>query len=221
MVYLLRGAIEIFVMWLWVEIKSRIWNKWEGLLLGICYVPPELSGRRENVEEIFEKIGSQIMEFRDLGRVILCGDFNARCGGMQEFAVEEYGSAVLRKREVIDTSKNQSGEFLWNLMRDHDLFMHNGRGNEGQNDFTCISKKGKSVVDFCISSVDDSDVVRDFEVVSMSSFSLAIGADVLTRESELKWSCQMYGCRGQKVQESLIQRLYGGVFHMGKGGIVH
>ena len=30
---------------MWVEIKSRIWNEWEGLLLGICYVPPELSGR--------------------------------------------------------------------------------------------------------------------------------------------------------------------------------
>ena len=40
------------------------------------------------------------MDFKDWGRVILCGDFNARCGEMQEFAVEEYGSAVLRKREV-------------------------------------------------------------------------------------------------------------------------
>ena len=26
---------------MWVEIMSRIWNEWEGLLLGICYVPPE------------------------------------------------------------------------------------------------------------------------------------------------------------------------------------
>ena len=56
---------------MWVEIMSRIWNEWEGLLLGICYVPPELSGRQGNVE-IFEKIGSHTMEFRDWCRVILC-----------------------------------------------------------------------------------------------------------------------------------------------------
>ena len=78
-VVILDDTVEVIM---WVEIKSRIWNEWEGLLLGICYVPPELLGMRENIEESFEKIGSRTMEFRDWGRVILCGDFDARYGKM-------------------------------------------------------------------------------------------------------------------------------------------
>ena len=32
---------------LWVDIRSKADNEWEGLVLGICYVPPEQSSRQE------------------------------------------------------------------------------------------------------------------------------------------------------------------------------
>ena len=178
---------------LWVDIRSRVDDEWEGLVLGICYVPPEQSSRQENVEEVFEKIGDQILKYGDLGRLILCGDFNARCGEVQEYAVKEYGISVLGEREIIDRKKNLSGEMLLNLMGDHDLCMMNGRGRVGCNDFTCVSSKGKSVVDYCLTRIDDKEMILDFEVVTMSKFADICGADVLTREPDhslIKWAVE-------------------------------
>ena len=67
------------------------------------------------------------MKYGDLGRLILRGDFNARCGEVQEYVVKEYGVSVVGEREVIDDrKKNLSGEILLNLMEDHDLCVMNG-----------------------------------------------------------------------------------------------
>ena len=63
-VVILNDTVEVIM---WVEIKSRIWNEWEGLLPGICYVPPELLGMQENIEKSFKKIGSQTYGVQRLG----------------------------------------------------------------------------------------------------------------------------------------------------------
>ena len=115
---------------LWVDIRSRVDNEWEGLVLGICCVLPEQSSRQENVGEVFEKVGDHFFRKNgDLDRLILCGDFNARCGEVQEYAVKEYGISVVDKREIFDRKKNLGGEIPLNLLGTVVyVYMMNGRG---------------------------------------------------------------------------------------------
>ena len=66
-----------------------------------CYIPPELSGRSANVEEIYERIGDQILNYKEMGKVILCGDFNGRCGSVQESVVADFGERLCRNERLL------------------------------------------------------------------------------------------------------------------------
>ena len=105
---------------LWVELKKKDDQLiGEGLILCICYIPPELSGRNVNVEEIYKRIGEQILNYKEMGRIILCGDFNGRCGSSQESVVADFGVEIVQERKVVDLVKNYSGQLLMELMQDH------------------------------------------------------------------------------------------------------
>ena len=65
------------------------------------------------------------------------------------------GDNVLRK--VIDEVKTEQGETLVSFLRSSGLCLVNGR--VGQGNFTCISGKGHSVVDYCIVFQGDLDLV--------------------------------------------------------------
>ena len=43
-------------------------------------------------------------------------------------------------------------------------------GRVGSGDFTCVTSKGSSVVDYCLVFKDDLEVISDFKVVSMTDF---------------------------------------------------
>ena len=80
----------------------------------------------------------------------LCGDFNSRCGNNYDFIV---GIDSLPERNVVDFKTNSSGDILIEFLINANMCMLNGR-NCVNNDFTSISTKGCSVVDFCIVSHD-------------------------------------------------------------------
>ena len=48
--------------------------------------------------------------------------------------------------------------------------MHVVNGRIGSGDFTCVSSKGSSVVDYCLVFKDDLELISDFKVVSMADF---------------------------------------------------
>ena len=50
-------------------------------------------------------------------------------------------------------------------------------GRKGEDNYTCISAKGTSVVDFCNISEDDLDLVSKFQVKTMSNCELLDGND--------------------------------------------
>ena len=60
-------------------------EKEEGLVLAVCYVPPESSSYGRSSEEYFQILAEQVVKFGvfgSLGPLIICGDFNARCGDL-------------------------------------------------------------------------------------------------------------------------------------------
>ena len=46
----------------------------------MCYLPPETSSREMGGEEALQSWREQVAKFHSLGSIIMCGDFNARCG---------------------------------------------------------------------------------------------------------------------------------------------
>ena len=62
---------------------------------------------------------------------------------------------------------NEQGELLAECLLSSGFWPVNGR--KCHDDFTCISAKGASVVDYCIVPVEELDFVSNFPVVTMST----------------------------------------------------
>jgi hypothetical protein len=115
------------------------------------------SCRDVDVYEVLSVLAEQVARHSQLGTVVLCGDFNARCSYLQEGTIP---------RTTIKGTKNEQGEILVEFLMEAGLCLVNGR--KGEDNFTCISSKGRSVVDFCIVSEDDLDLISEFQVKTMS-----------------------------------------------------
>ena len=79
------------------------------------------------------------------------------------------------------------------LIQDHSMCLLYGRGNDNSNKFTCISGRGKSVVDCCITQnlIDDMNDLKNFEVVTTNDFCEISNRDILTEKPDhslLRWA---------------------------------
>ena len=125
---------------LWIRLGHREGGR--DLVIGACYVPPDSSSRGRNSEETLLKLEEQIHKFSTLGTMMMCGDFNARCGSLRE------ENDALPARVELDEVKTHQGEILMNLVDSPGLCIVNGR--VGKVGFTCVSGRGRSVVDYCL-----------------------------------------------------------------------
>ena len=91
--------------------------------------------------------------------MVVCGDFNARLGGLSDRDGES-------SRFCVDMEKNGQGELLVDCMKSCGLVFTNGR--QGKDQFTCISSRGRSVVDYCLVPEDDLMSIQNFTVKTMS-----------------------------------------------------
>ena len=132
---------------LWVSFKDRKSNCCFNVCT--CYLPPHGSSRYVDAEEFYDKLLANIYEYQHLGKFIICGDFNSRMGDMADF-IE--GVDTIQERNIIDYSKNMYGEFLCKFLVDSNCCILNGRQctDTCDNDFTFVSTRGKSVVDYFI-----------------------------------------------------------------------
>ena len=68
------------LMWrMWVKLSQE--NE-ECLMLAVCYIPLESSSRGSRAKETFQLLAEQVAKFGSQCPLIICGDFNARCGKM-------------------------------------------------------------------------------------------------------------------------------------------
>ena len=79
--------------------------------------------------------------------IILCGDFNARCGNLQDSIIDV---DEIPSRLIIDTHLNQNGKNLIEFLQECKFLIVNGRVNHDNDDFTCKTSWGCSVVDFVL-----------------------------------------------------------------------
>ena len=153
------------------DIQDILWLKLsknnDSFCICICYLPPENSAYNDALY-FFTKLLEQVYMYQNLGNLYICGDFNARCGDSQDL-IE--GVDNVQIRQIIDDISNRNGDLLIEFLVDCNMCMLNGR--IGNNDFTNISSKGKSAVDYVLTPHEQISNVIDFQVHTMS--------DVITR----------------------------------------
>ena len=102
----------------------------------------------------------QTQKFQAGEQVVLCGDFNARCGGLRDLDDEMVVWCS------VDMVKNEQREMLMECMKSTGLCFVNGR--QGPDELTCISGKGRSVADYCLGPCNELANVENFMVRTMS-----------------------------------------------------
>ena len=190
------------------EVEDILWLKLECskvssiIVLAVCYLPSMSSSRGLDVYERLSQLEEQVENFAGLGTVVICGDFNSRCGCLKDVD----GDIVLRN--VIDEVKTEQGEVLVTFLRSFGLCLVNGR--VGQDNFTCISSKGCSVVDYCLVFQEDLNMVSQFQGKTMAEGEEEGGMDFEAQRdpdhSVLTWNLAL--ARSEEVH---AQRVRSGV----------
>lgn len=146
---------------LWIKVKCKTSDY--ILCIAICYLPPNESSRPNDQEMFFENLLQQVYCNQTIGNIVICGDFNSRCGYYSDF-IE--GVDEISPRSVIDVNENYNGDLFINFLTDINFAMLNGR--IGLNDFTYISPQGKSVVDYMCVPYEQLNEILDFKVLKMT-----------------------------------------------------
>ena len=142
--------------------SREFFNFSNDIYLCFTYIPPSNSSREENVPtDHFRILNENITNYRNLGKVILCGDFNSRVGILPDFISEkeqnpEFGIHNESTPNTIpriskDKNINYSTRKLIETCVSHNLRIANGRINgDSLGQMTRYNYKGASVVDYFI-----------------------------------------------------------------------
>ena len=128
-----------------------------------CYLPPEGSAYA-NPTQFFAHILSLLYIYQDVDMLFVCGDINGRIGKLSD--VTDIDN--IKSRNTIDDVVRHHGEALIEFLIDGKLCILNGRFDPNHDNFTCISHKGKSVVDYMITPHDCLNKCSDFAVQTCS-----------------------------------------------------
>jgi hypothetical protein len=147
------------------------------LFLCIVYVTPQGSPYVDN--NLFEHICQEVGEAMSLSGVLLTEDFNARTGTNIDFIdCSQLADVLLVPQAIEDTLPNDMlerqnrntvtagwhREFL-DLCRIARLFILNGRTlGDISGEYTCLSNKGFSTMDYFLTTVDQLEGVKHLEV---------------------------------------------------------
>ena len=112
----------------------------------ICvYLPPENSNYGRDASSFYSHLITLVYDAVNSDVTLICGDFNARIGERCDY-IEDVDE--LPPRIVLDKVVNNHGELFIDFLRDIKMCVLNGRFQSTKDDFTCISTRGKSVVDY-------------------------------------------------------------------------
>ena len=137
------------------------------LCLCSCYLPPKDSSYKVDGDLFFNDLLHQIYSYQNEGLVCISGDVNARLGNMQDF-IEEVDEVPLR--DTIDSSCNDYGDIFHDHLTSCNMCVLNGRaGSKINNNFTHISAKGKSVVEYAWAPYEQLHYWSNFKVSTMSN----------------------------------------------------
>ena len=113
--------------------------------------------------EIFDQLKSNVHSYQNIGTFCICGDFNARCGHLQDS-----DNVNICSRLITDHGPpNGHGKALIDFLKCVDLCMLlNGRSEQG-NGYTSVSPKGLAIVDYCLTPIDALTQFTNFKILDI------------------------------------------------------
>ncbi len=121
------------------------------IVLFVCYIAPFASPYGKNITDTLGHLIAEMYLNNDSDQIYLCGEYNGRIGELSD-AVE--GIDIVPKRTLSDNIVHGHGELLIDFMQDAKLCILNGRISPEIDNYTCISPRGASVVDYIITPHD-------------------------------------------------------------------
>ena len=155
----------------------------------VAYLTPEGSSRGNVAQEFYDMLLSQVYLYFDENPMVIMGDLNGRMGDKQEFN-PMIDAGNIPKRHVTDNTLNRYGEYLYDFLSDSKTCVLNGRFDHNKDNFTCVTSRGRSVVDYIIVPHTHFEQMLDFETVLVSDcveqYKLQIGFTTLPDHSILR-----------------------------------
>ncbi len=122
-------------------------SKTISMCIVVCYLSPESSVWGRDANSYFAHLLSIVYLTSEYEHLIICGDLNARVGTLED-CIQEVDNIL--PRSVIDNTRAGHHECLIDFLKDTKTCITNGRITPENDNFTCISGRGKSVVDYFI-----------------------------------------------------------------------
>ena len=141
-----------------------------------AYLPPENSPWGRSATDFFDHLLFLVYTNIEADYIFLCGDLNSRIGSLSDIICD---IDHIPLRCVIDEVKNQHGSCFIDFLLESKMCLVNGRISPENNDFTNVSKKGKSLVDYIVvphenlsscvhfSVTSCNDILSDFNLVHL------------------------------------------------------
>ena len=133
-----------------------------SMMLYACYLPPENSVWGHDPNTFYADLLTELCMHNETDAVISCGDFNGRIGNMADVDINV--DVDIANRTSIDRIKHAHGDALIEFVVDSKLAILNGRIDPQNDNFTFVSPRGKSVVDYLIVPQDCLHLVKSFKV---------------------------------------------------------
>ena len=117
------------------------------MIIYTVYLPPEGSNWGRDAQVVYNHLLRETYENAHLDSIIVCGDLNSRIADKEDFLM---GIDDIPARKSMDEVSNQHGISLLEFLLESKTCILNGRVTPELDDFTCVSTRGRSVVDYFI-----------------------------------------------------------------------
>jgi hypothetical protein len=143
-----------------LEIKHKLSDF--SLLVYSCYLPPENSPHGRDAVGFYSHLLTELYTHEEADGFVVCGDLNSRIGNLNDSIT---GVDNIPCRKVIDEVVNQHGNVMIEFLEEAKMCVVNGRVNNKEDNFTCRTSRGLSVVDYFIVPHDMLSSCKQFMVV--------------------------------------------------------
>lgn len=145
---------------LWIKFTDKVDHDFSFLICAV-YLLPEGSSRGNVAQEFYDMLLTQVYTYWSDEPLLICGDLNGRIGRKVD---NQHAPA----RACLDETSNKYGGHLIEFLEDISACVLNGRLNAVDNNYTYVTTRGKSVVDYIICPLSQLSSVLNFEVKLMS-----------------------------------------------------
>ena len=153
---------------IWLKIEKKLFESDIDIYVAFTYIPPEGSVFHSAYNiDIFDILEDSIAKYTSLGRVVVMGDLNSRCGTVADFieadeidaAIQNHVLSVLSyipdaeipKRSSEDLSINFHGRALISLCKSARMRILNGRDHDNiTGKVTFCNARGTSLIDYVL-----------------------------------------------------------------------